>query len=308
MIQTLDHLYNLIKHTLKKNGFEVNPYREIETGLSFLVSLENFKSLITLTFTNEKISFSLDQKTHPILKSQLHALITPHIDNLGKLLTFSPEIITEPSAPKIEPNDLLGMATTGHENIFGPIVECGVVMSEKSRHIFADLNLNNYKQWTFQHLQYVVSIIQKHCAFSHIIMNPDSFNEVYKNINNIYHMISWLQLRTIENIRRQSSITHATSKFLGQKSLIESKLLLKGYSMVLFESAKSNFLAPLAAEVFAHYLLLTSLKKISKTFNLTISSGNFEENRETINEFLKNHTEEDLQLITKAHLLPKEKI
>lgn len=308
MIQTLDHLYRLIKHTLKKNGFKVNPYREIKTGLSFLVSLENFKSLITLKFTNEKITFSLDQKTHPVLKSQLHALIKPHIDNLGKLLTFSPEKTKSPSVPTSEPNDLLGMATTGHENIFGPMVECGVVMSEKSRNVIAQLNLENYNKWTYQHLQYIVSIIQKNCAFSHIIMNPDSFNDIYKNINNIYHMISWLQLRTIENIKRQSSITHATSKFLGQKSLIESKLLLKGYSMELFESRNSNFLAPLAAEVFAHYLLLASFKKISKTFNLTINSGNLEENKETINQFLKNHTEEDLQLITKTHLLPKDKI
>ena len=275
---TLSHIYALIKNTLIKNGYKVNPYIEKNNTLHFMVFLEQESGSIQLLHNKNGPDYDLSDIHSPPLKNHIQTLIQPHFKSLGKLLTFDPANHKQnlsPQPPQKEPVELIGILTLGKENYFGPLITSAIYVKKSSRNQLKQFELEDYINWPDHKFHYIAKLISDACEHSSIIMFNDSYNQIFEKIQNIHHIIAWSQFKVIENLRRQIKASHVVSTNFGNKAIIDATLLSKGYDMILYQKNTNPLPLPIiAAYITAKSQLLKEFKKMKKSFNIPFQEGN----------------------------------
>ena len=301
--------YEHIKAVLTTHKFVVNPYREINYGLQFIVFFEKQDGLLRIYESKKGIRLDYSQvKLEPFKQHIQELLDTP--DSPPKKFKFLSDVFTDENpTPDKDPDTLIGVDESGKGDYFGPLVVAAVHISPKTSPILEELDIKDSKVLTDSKIREIGPLIQETCHHSILSLGNDSYNEVYEKMANLNHILAWGHGKVIESVLKQTPCDYALSDQFGHDSLIKSALRSKGIKITLFQrpKAESN-LAVAAASILARYTFITELKKLEDHFNITLPKGCSDKTFQAAVNFVKKHSREQLPIVAKLHFVLTKKV
>jgi len=298
--------YESLKSILKKNGFSVNPYRDIQYGIQFLVFKNDYSFLLRIYSSKKGVRLDLSQCKDPALTKEIMDLVVQtHSPSLSTL----PQKKKEKKDPvdglkKKDPDHLIGVDESGKGDYFGPLVVAGVYMTPETSQKLQELQVMDSKLLSDFAIQTVAPYIRELCPFSMIIMKNPSYNDVYSQMQNLNHMLAWAHARVIKSLHEKTGCQSALSDKFDQKSLIQAALYNQGLSKIALEEriqADSTNLAVSAASILARDAFMSEMRFLSEKFNIALPKGSSSKVLKTANEFVKQYGKDDLAHVAKLH-------
>ncbi len=301
MDESLKAEYNKIKEKLAQDECLVNPYREIQYGIQFLVFNKDKKSGLVRLFKSKKgLRSDLSQVDDPKLKKQIASLLS--IPDEPKIIPFRYDKSTSalPELQKLE--EIIGIDESGKGDYFGPLVVAGVHMTPKTKRELQKLGVMDSKELSDEYMEEIAPQIKALCAHSLVIMGNQSYNDIYAKMNNLNHILAWGHARVLENILNQVSCPYALSDQFGNPALIKNALMTKGREIQLFQQPKAeSHLAVAAASILARTAFVTTLRKMEAAFEMKLPKGCSIETRRAAQNFVDRYGIDNLPLVAKLH-------
>lgn len=297
--------YESLKSILKKNGFSVNPYRDIQYGIQFLVFKNDSSFLLRIYASKKGVRLDLSQCKDSYLRKEIMDLIAQgHTSSLSALPQKKKEKKDAEIPLKKDPDHLIGVDESGKGDYFGPLVVAGVYVTPETSQKLQELQVMDSKLLNDFAIQTIAPYIRELCPFSMIIMKNPSYNDVYSQMQNLNHMLAWAHARVIKSLYEKTGCQSALSDKFDQKSLIQSALYNQGLSKIDLEEriqADSSSIAVSAASILARDAFLSEMRFLSEKFNIALPKGSSSKVLKTANEFVKQYGKDDLIQVAKLH-------
>ncbi|MEK9656780.1 MAG: ribonuclease HIII [bacterium] len=303
-------LYEELKETLSKNGFQVNPFREIQYGLQFIIFKKDQSILIRLYKSKKGLKLDLSQAEHPHLKTlflkSCQAIIKKYNINNNQP---KKESSTSPAPIEKEPEELIGIDESGKGDYFGPLVTAGVYVSKKNAEILRTIGVKDSKTLEDSQILQLAPQIKATCPYSLILMSNYSYNELYEKMKNLNHLLSWAHAKAIQNVLDQEKATAALSDKFAPKTLIQAALFNQGIRIELYERHKAeSHIAVAAASILARASYVEQLNKLSKFYKQTFPKGCSPKTLAVAKHFYEKYGKEELACVAKLHFNVTEKL
>ena len=303
---SLDVLYQDIKHHLQENHYHINPYREIQYGIQFLISKESYSEVLRIYKSKKGIKLDFSQiKSDTFLlalQSDLKLFLTPL--QLSDSKSALGEDVTKISSMKEEPDDLIGVDESGKGDYFGPLVIAAVRVTPDIRSELEGLGITDSKLLSDSMIANLATLIQDKCPHAVMIMANASYNTIYEKFKNLNQMLAWAHMKVIEDTLKQGYCAHALCDQFGNASLLKNSLRTKDLNITLLQrpKAETNFSVACASIVARHHFV-DSITNISQSYNLSFPKGSSKHVSNFAYDFVKQHGIEELDLVAKKHFV-----
>ena len=308
--QTKEDYYLWIKDKLTQKGFIVNPYREIQYGLQFLVFENETDALIRVFESKKGLKLDLSQVHVSHLLDTFRSLL--ELPNSSKPKHPFP---TDPKHANVSDQDLhnldhyVGIDESGKGDYFGPLVVAAVAVNPKTKRQLHQLGVADSKALSDSFIRKLAPQIKALCPYGLLIMANPSYNDVYSKIKNLNHILAWGHIRCLENVRKQTVVDTAISDQFGNPSLIKNALSAKGISVTLFQEHKAErFIAVAAASILARECFITEIEKLENTYGCPFPKGCSIETLKAAEEFVTLYGIKKLDEVSKLHFKLTEKL
>ncbi len=292
-------LYEDTKKKLQSAGFVVNPYRDIQYGIQFLVFFQKKNGVIRLYQSKKGLKWDL---------SQVDKDLVPEIRDLLDTPQPAPLVPFDFSQKKTSTDDLstidtiIGIDESGKGDYFGPLVVAAVHVTPKSKRFLKQLGVMDSKDLSDNYIEEISPEIKKHCAHSLVIMGNQSYNDIYEKIKNLNHILAWGHARVLENVLKQVDCEFALSDQFGNPALVQNALMQKGQQVKLFQQPKAeSHIAVAAASILARNGFVNAIRKLETAFGMPFPKGCSVETVRAAKAFVKRYGEQNLALVAKTH-------
>ncbi|MBA95755.1 MAG: ribonuclease HIII [Rickettsiales bacterium] len=304
---SLDVLYHDIKHHLQENRYQINPYREIQYGIQFLISKNSHSEVLRIYKSKKGIKLDFSQiKSDTFLlalQSDLQLFLTPLQLSETKRSAMDNDV-TKLSSKDDDPDDLIGVDESGKGDYFGPLVIAAVRVTPDVLPELEGLGIADSKQLSDSMIANLATLIQKKCQHAVMIMANASYNTVYEKFKNLNQLLAWAHMKVIEDTLKQGHCSHALCDQFGNASLLKNSLRTKDLNITLLQrpKAESNFSVACASIVARHHFV-DSITKISESYKLPFPKGASKHVTQFAYDFIKKHGVDDLDLVAKKHFV-----
>ncbi|MDD3419931.1 MAG: ribonuclease HIII, partial [Candidatus Gastranaerophilales bacterium] len=151
------------------------------------------------------------------------------------------------SIPKKKDDDIthnftswIGTDESGKGDYFGPLIIAAVLVNEKNKSLFEELELKDSKKLTDEKISKLAVKIKNNATFAVVTINPAKYNELYDKFKNLNKMLAWGHARAIENILEKSPCPNAISDKFGDEKLIKNALLKSGKEINLIQQVRAE--------------------------------------------------------------------
>lgn len=304
--------YNKVKVLLEKNKFVVNPYRDIQYGLQFIVFFNNESGVIRIFESKKGLRIDLSQVKEEILKQKIENFLKPLELESGKLLPFSGTTITESSSKKIikatfgenkkDPEELIGIDESGKGDYFGPLVVAAVYVDKITGPVLEGLGVKDSKVLNDTKITELSDKIKELCPHSLVIMSNKSYNELYEKMDNLNLILAWGHARVLENTLDQVDCLYALSDQFANPQLVKTALFSKGKQVNLIQrpKAESN-IAVAAASILARAAFVFQIQQLEKQFKLDIPKGCSDKTVTAAKKLVESYGSDILNFAAKLH-------
>ncbi|RAP30818.1 ribonuclease HIII [Candidatus Marinamargulisbacteria bacterium SCGC AG-343-D04] len=298
-------LYRKVKHKLQADYFVVNPYRLINYGLQFLVFLDNHSELLRIFESKKGIRIDFSQVKN---EAFLHKIQSCLEDDLDQVQVTKP--LFDPDEKDVEslnssfqdPDDLIGIDESGKGDYFGPLVVAAVRVHPEILPQFEGLGIADSKTLTDSSITKVAPKIMEIAPHAVLVMNNQSYNEIYDKFQNLNHILSWGHMKVLEDTLKQGHCEHALSDQFASASVLKNSLRAKKIDVKLMQRprAESNF-SVACASILARYHFITQIDKVSAHYKMKLPKGSGKNVVQAAQTFIETHGKKELHLVAKLH-------
>ena len=143
-----EQYYQHLKKILTKAEFMVNPYRDIQYGIQFMVFYHDNSGLLRIYHSKKGIRLDYSQLTDDTLKSRIQETIAKAEDR-SHLPPTLPKAFKKAQqkneTPNTYPDTLIGVDESGKGDYFGPLVVAGVHICPKTTETLTALGVKDSK-------------------------------------------------------------------------------------------------------------------------------------------------------------------
>lgn len=298
----IQKLYHQIKNKLEENQYTVNPFREIQYGLQFLVFNKNNASLLRLYQSKKGKKLDLSQCQNDEEKERICIILANIIKEHDLIKSPNQKKEASSKSKNLKYHELIGVDESGKGDYFGPLVVAAVYVDKKKSDILDILGVKDSKTLDDRKITELAEQIKETCPFSIINMGNASYNELYEKMQNLNHLLSWGHAKAIENVLKQQPCQTALSDKFAPQTLIKAGLLNKGIDINLIEETKAEQnIAVAAASILARATFIEELQKLSNIYKFKFPKGCSNQSKLAAQHFYEKHGPKELCYIAKLH-------
>jgi ribonuclease HIII len=304
--QDLIQLYENAKKQLQNEGYVVNPFREIQYGIQFIVFFQKKSGLIRVFKSKKGIKWDFSQVETQMAQELRMILKTP------LPTTLVPFELTKKADAHEDLNSIdtiIGIDESGKGDYFGPLVAAAVHITPKSKKVLQRLGVMDSKELSDAYIEEISPEIKKVCYHSLVIMGNQSYNDIYEKVKNLNHILAWGHARVLENVLKQVDCGYALSDQFGNPALVQNALMQKGREIKLFQQPKAeSHLAVAAASILARNGYVAAMRKMEAAFDMRFPKGCSIETKRAAKAFVKRYGKDNLPLVAKVHFKVTEEL
>lgn len=298
---SLSELYAALKEALKAEGLVVNPPREIQYGIQFLVFLGQQNGLVRVYDGKKGRRLDLSQVTDPSVADVVERVFheVSHTTPPPRAVAVGPLVRPQSTG---DPDCLIGVDESGKGDYFGPLVIAGVYVDPERTAYLRTLGVKDSKSLSEHAILMMEEKIRAACPHSVVVLNNLVYNDVYEKFPNLNQVLAWGHGRVIENLLSQVKATHALCDQFGHHTLIQSALLLRGIDIQLLQRPRAeDNMAVAAASVLARAAFLYAMAGMAETFQMVFPRGASAAVKAAREQFLAQFGQERLVNVAKCH-------
>ncbi|NBV41222.1 ribonuclease HIII [bacterium] len=298
-------LYGKIKLGLVDREFIVNPFREIQFGIQFVVFKGNLNAIVRIYEGKKGVRVDLSQVDNPALVKDIHEVVS-EIHSASGVKVTDPEAVKMDSktAPQStgDPDELIGVDESGKGDYFGPLVISGVFVNPVTSAHLEEIGVKDSKRLPKKRILELAPMITEICPHTVVILNNLVYNDVYEKFPNLNNVLAWGHARVIDNMQTQVHSKFALCDQFGHQSLIQNALVLRGIDIVLLQRPRAeDNLAVAAASILARAGFLEGMGQLEETFKMNFPLGSGPEVAATRSLFIERYGETRLKEVAKTH-------
>src|SRR5437879_12465938 len=128
----------------------------------------------------------------------------------------------------------IGIDESGKGDYFGPLVVAAVNVTRRAAADLDALNVRDSKKISDGMSKTLAVDIRVLCKHSIVAIGPERYNELYKKIRNLNHLLAWGHAKVLENLLEQvPNCERAIADQFGDERLILNAVQEKGRKMRL---------------------------------------------------------------------------
>jgi ribonuclease HIII len=304
--------YEKIKLLLTQANFVVNPFREIQYGLQFLVFYNDEDALLRIYENKKGVRLDTSQIKSPMIKEKIQTLLEALLPvekpkREPSIFEDTDDDISD--IPDTDPAELIGIDESGKGDYFGPLCIAAVHTDAKKSIQLKKWGVADSKKLTDSAITELASKIKSLCFHSVVKINNNSYNTLYQQFKNLNHLLAWGHAKSLQSTLDQVHCPYALSDQFGRKSLVENALRSKGIKITLFQRhrAESN-IAVAAASILARAEFIYELSLLKKHFNFTFPKGCSQQTVSSAQSFVEFFGMDMLTSVAKLHFVITKKI
>lgn len=288
------------KDRLTAHALMVNPYREIQYGIQFMVFKGDVSGLVRVYQGKKGTTLDVSQVNDEGLVAQLRQEFDAILhNNPADSVPFDPFSLVQSTG---DPDCLIGVDESGKGDYFGPLVIAGVYIDPDRQKTLREWGVRDSKQLSEREILRLEEKIRSICPHSVVILNNLVYNDVYEKFPNLNQVLAWGHSRVIENMLTQVTASHALCDQFGHHTLIQSALLIKGIDIHLLQRPKAeDNMAVAAASVLARAAFLYAMANLAETFQMVFPRGAGDGVKKARAQFLAQFGDEKLGNVAKLH-------
>jgi len=298
---SLTELYAALKEALMAEGLVVNPHREIQYGIQFLVFLGQQNGLVRVYDGKKGRRLDLSQVGDPSLGGVVERVfqqvcaITPP----PRAVSVGPLVRPQSTG---DPDSLIGVDESGKGDYFGPLVIAGVYVDADRTAYLRSLGVKDSKNLSEHAILMMEEKIRDACPHSVVVLNNLVYNDVYEKFPNLNQVLAWGHGRVIENMLSQVKVTHALCDQFGHHTLIQSALLIRGIDITLLQRPRAeDNMGVAAASVLARAAFLYAMAGLAETFQMVFPRGASAAVKAARERFVAQYGQDRLVNVAKCH-------
>lgn len=202
-----------------------------------------------------------------------------------------------------------GIDESGKGDFFGPLVVAAAAVGPLEMPDIDELYVRDSKKISDSRVIKIASLLRNKVPHNVVVIMPQKYNELYKKISNLNHLLAWAHARAVENLLEQVTTEKIISDKFGKEELLIKSLMEKGRQIELIQETKGERHIPVAmASIFARAEFINSMQRLSKKWQMTFPKGASNLVDQAGKEFVEKHGEEKLGEVAKLHFKNKRKI
>ncbi|MFW6116462.1 MAG: ribonuclease HIII [bacterium] len=174
----------------------------------------------------------------------------------------------------------IGTDESGKGDYFGPMVVAGVWLDEVTQKKLEVLGVRDSKTLSDDKCRRLAVEIRALCAgkYEEVEISPERYNMLYEQFQRenkkLNHLLAWGHARALESLLSRHASDHAVADQFGDEKYIKSKLMEKGKTVQLVQTAKAErYIAVAAASILARDRFLLRLQQIGRQFGVVLPKG-----------------------------------
>jgi ribonuclease HIII len=301
--------YDDIKKNLIAEGFIVNPFRDINYGIQFVVFLNDEDALLRIYDGKKGIRLDYSQVKNDALSQKISTLIgLDEAQKTTKKKKTIPDVYVDDNkmgtCPDTDPAELIGIDESGKGDYFGALVVAAVHVDQKKSLQLKEWGVMDSKKLSDDTMAELAVKIKQLCHHSIISMGNTSYNEVYEQFKNLNHILAWGHARVLEGALKHVKCPYALSDQFGKKDLVENALKSKGIKVTLFQRHKAeDNIAVAAASILARDGFVHNIKKMEDSYKVEFPKGCSKRTLTAAIEFCQQFGREHLGSVAKMHFV-----
>jgi len=197
----------------------------------------------------------------------------------------------------------MGVDESGKGDIFGPLVVAGVVVDPTTELLLAKRGVKDSKELSDGVILELTQIIRENCPVEVLVLLPQQYNDLYKQFNNMNHLLAWGHAQVIKKLSGKEKVSKAVSDQFGEDALLIEALKNEG-CLTPFEQkthAESD-LAVAAASIIARSEFILAMRDYNAKSGLDIPLGaSATQVKEIGKQVFRRWGEKGLERIAKMH-------
>ena len=318
--KTAVEYYERLRPILESNALKVNPYREIQYGIQFIVFDQSDSGIVRIFQSKKGLRLDLSQVKSSVLLNKIDKLSVSIEMEKGRLLSFAKGGIREENPSRLvegkfdnlpidDPDELIGIDESGKGDYFGPLVVAAVYVDQERSQILRKIGVMDSKKLSDERIAKLSAQIKQHCYHSLVEISNKSYNDLYLNIQNLNNILAWGHARVLENVLEQVDCRYALSDQFAQPNLIKSTLFSKGKMVKLFQrpKAESN-IAVAAASILARDAFVKYIDEMATKFETVIPKGSGDSVAKVAQLLVNQYGKDILPFVVKLHFKLTQKL
>jgi ribonuclease HIII len=195
--------------------------------------------------------------------------------------------------------DYIGTDEAGKGDLFGPLVVCGFVLTQKNLKEVLKLGVRDSKSVPLETLEQIAETLVSLKSHRCITIMPETYNKIYRDFQNLNKLLSFAHANVIDGLYLKAGLKKAVvDKFMAASYIdcyVNAPVEIKE------ETKAERYPAVAAASILARYIYLKQLKELSKIVGLTLPAGSGNEAKAVFQELRSKFDTKVLKKIAKLH-------
>lgn len=200
---------------------------------------------------------------------------------------------------------IIGTDESGKGDYLGPLVIAGVCLTKDEEDRLLKIGVKDSKLISDRTIFEIADGIRRILSdkkISVVLINPERYNSLYSEIENLNQLLAWGHARVIENLLATNNCNLAIADQFGDEEYINNALMGKGKNIVLKQETKAEQYTPVAAaSILAREAFLKRLESLSMQYGIEMPKGANEIVEKAAKRFIEKHGKEELSKIAKIH-------
>lgn len=196
----------------------------------------------------------------------------------------------------------IGIDEAGKGDFFGPLCIAGVYASGNDILKLRELGVKDSKSISDKNIIVIGRNIRKKHPHHIVKINPSKYNALYKQFNNLNHLLAWGHATAIESLVQKTGCQNVLIDQFAAERVVESALRKKSLDVNLTQRHRGEEdLVVAAASILARQEFLEGIDQLSREFEMKIPKGASSFVIQAGVSFLIKHGRPALEHVAKLH-------
>jgi ribonuclease HIII len=196
----------------------------------------------------------------------------------------------------------IGIDESGKGDFFGPLCVAGVYADAAGAERLKALGVKDSKTLSDAKILQLARAIRAECVHHIVKINPQKYNELYAQFNNLNHLLAWGHATVIEQLVERTQCQNIVVDQFANESVVLRALKRKNLKLDVVQRHRAEEdVVVAAASILARETFLMGLDKLGKEFGLKLPKGASSATIEAGKSFVRKYGFEALSQVGKMH-------
>ena len=219
---------------------------------------------------------------------------------------LEPEILktTELTAPQPTSFDSpkIGSDEAGKGDFFGPLCIASAYANDEAIKKLYALGIQDSKKIKDDKILVLDKEVRKCCSVEVIVLKPEKYNELYKKIGNLNHLLAWAHCAALTALSEKTGCKEVLVDQFASPDLLESYVAKKPITLNLTQRTKAEEdIVVAAASIVARASFVKGIEELEVTYKATLPKGASSAVVQAGRHFVQTQGSQRLSLVAKTH-------